>query len=454
MKPKTDTIVVLGAGIGGLTTSLLLLQNNFQVILLERSDRLGGLNQPIRKGDYCVDLGQKQYYDRIPEVSHFLKSLLGPQFRVYPYRIGVYYGGRILERERSHRGWLRGLSPVQLIYGASDLILQRIRYRWKPVLSLADQSYQQKGRIFSRIFSQGFDEKLKCRPWDEVPPVQGEESTTVKAKLNGGDSGQARWFHPYRGSGGLIDTLVTEIKALGGEIRTKHSVTGLVREDRRVRAVRTESEGREELIALDHLVSTAKLEHLAAWLGEDDHFESREVSFKRSVILVFAFIDGPVPFSHTCIYVTCPKLRVGRITNYGAYDCGMVPEGKSCLAFEIFCTADDPLLEGDQEELVDLVRKEFGNGRLLNLDKVEAWEVHRLPLGDPATNWADYRDEPSRKRMYNKVKAVENIYQVSRTGIDKTIYAGIKAAESIVEQDKHKFLIETAPEVHKPWVER
>lgn len=452
MKSKTDTIVVLGAGIGGLTTSLLLLQNNFQVILLERSDHLGGLNQPIRKDGYCVDMGQKQFYDRIPEVQSFLKDVLGEGLRVYPYRIGVYYRGKILERERRHRGWSRGMSPWLLAAGVADLVLQRIRYQWQPIETLADQSYQRKGKLFSRIFSQGFDEKLKCRDWSEVPLPKADQLPEIRANLNGGESGQDKWFHPYRGSGGLIDTLTEKIKALGGEIRTRHAVIGLEQEGDRVVSVEVETKGETQRIATDHLVSTAKLEHIANWLGLDHHFEAEEVSFKRSVILVFAFIAGPVPFPHTCLYVTSPDHRIGRITNYGAYDCGMVPEGKSCLAFEIFCTANDALLFAGNEELVEVVKTEFSDGAVLDLRRVEAWEVYKLPLGDPATNWADYRDEPSRKRMYNEVKKLKNVYQVSRTGIDKTIYAGIMAAESIVKEDRKVFLQKTAPEIHRPWL--
>ena len=88
----------------------------------------------------------------------------------------------------------------------------------------------------------------------------------------------------------------------------------------------------------------------------------------------------------------------------------------------------------------------------MDWERLEHWEVHKMPLGDAATNWSDYLEDPSRQRMYRDVSRIRNLYQVSRTGLDKTIYAGLMAAESIREADRELFLGRTSPEERQPWL--
>lgn len=500
--PK-EPVMVLGAGIGGLSTSYQLLKMGIPVTLIERSNELGGLMRSVRRDGYCVDLGQKQYYDRIPPVQEFFGEVLGEDLLTYPYRIGVLYRGKVYERERAHRGALRGLSPGLLMRGMGDLFWQRLKYKWKPKVSLEDTSYAQKGKLFSQIFSQGFDEKLKCRPWQSVllkdssraltgedggeglpnreGGVQGNQEegrsnlsqnreenipenrvveseekaglwTKLLGLLNRGTSGQEEWWHPRQGSGGLVEALRKGIVEMGGEIRLNTEVSGISREGNRITEVELYSQGDQERIPVRHLVSTLRLEILASILGMETSFASTEISFQRGVVLLYLFIDAPSNFPHTCLYVTDRGQRIGRITNYGAYGCDMVPEGKSCLSFEVFCKVDDPFLKASDSEVVALVREEMDKSGLVNWDRVASIEVFKLPLGDAATNWSDYKDDPSRLRMYKEVSQIENLYQVSRSGMDKTIYAGLMAAKSIEKKDHELFLQCTSPEDREPWV--
>lgn len=463
MYPSNEPVVILGAGIGGLSTAYQLLKEKIPVVVVDRNPYLGGLMRSVRKGDFCVDLGQKQYYDRIPQVQAFFQEVLGPDLLTYPYRIGVYYRGRIYERERVHRGAFRGLSPGLMALGVGDLVWQRLRYRWKAQDNLEDASYARKGKIFSRIFSQGFDEKLKCRPWSSVPAAIPRSSGSVSAQggglfrkvaaiLNRGGSGQDQWFHPRYGSGGLVEALRKRIIAMGGEIRLETEVEVISQRAGRITEVGLRSESTSELLPVRHLVSTLRLEILGELLGMEVEPAAHEISFQRGVILVYLFIDSPANFPHTCLYVTSPEKRIGRVTNYGAYACDMVPEGKSCLAFEVFCKVGDQILERSDQELLDLVKHEFDKSGLVDWGQLEDYEIYKLPLGDAATNWSDYVDDPTRQRMYREISKLENLYQVSRTGMDKTIHAGIVAAESISQTNRDWFLERSSPEKPQPWL--
>ncbi|MEM7039366.1 MAG: FAD-dependent oxidoreductase, partial [Bacteroidota bacterium] len=395
------------------------------VTLIEKSGRLGGLMRAVRWEDYSVDLGQKQFYNRIPEVNTFLHELLGENLRDFPCRIGVFYKGRIYERERKWRGALRGMPPHILAAGMADMAWQRLRYGWKMKNSLQDVAWSQKGRMFSRMFSQGFDEKLKCRSWAEVPAHEAARAATAENGLvNQGHSGQDTWFHPTRGSGGLVDALCDRILDLGGDIRLHTRVNRIFHRNHRIEGLEITSEAGTEILPVRHLAASMRLDFLARLLDIPTPASDARISFKRGVVLVYLYFDAPPAFDHTCLHVTCPGRRVGRITNYAAYNCDMVPAGKACLAFELFCTREDPLFIASDEDLVARVLHEFRHSGLTDFDRLEGHQVFRMPLGDPATSWKDYED-PVRKKMYEEIAQMKNLYNVSRTGMDRTMHAAI-----------------------------
>ncbi|XP_054834667.1 L-amino-acid oxidase-like [Eublepharis macularius] len=69
-KPKT--IVIVGAGIGGLTAAKLLKDAGHQVQILEASDRVGGRIKTYREDDWYVDLGPM----RLPKAQKLVREFL------------------------------------------------------------------------------------------------------------------------------------------------------------------------------------------------------------------------------------------------------------------------------------------------------------------------------------------------------------------------------------------
>ena len=57
---KNDTkIVIVGAGMAGLTAAAYLLKAGFDVLLLEKNDRTGGLLSTLKYDHFCFDTGPR-----------------------------------------------------------------------------------------------------------------------------------------------------------------------------------------------------------------------------------------------------------------------------------------------------------------------------------------------------------------------------------------------------------
>lgn len=423
-----------------------------KVLLVEGGDQVGGLLRPVTYKDYSVDLGQKQFYNRIPEAHRFLQDFLGEGYQTFDYHTGIFYKGRVLEREKKWRGKFRGMSFPMLLRGGLSLMFSRMKFALRRPRTVADDAHRRNGKFFTRIFSQGFDEKLKQIRWEDVLLERisqdrvGAPYAALDAGASAGDSGQTQWWHPVKGSFGLINRLENEIKEMGGRILLSSKASRIEIENSICKSVTIEN----KIYQVDHIVSSIRINLLAKLTETEFTLKDSEVSFRRGVILVYFFLDHEPKFPHTCLHVTCPQRRVGRITNYAAYNVGMVPANKCCLSFEVFCNSDDPLFSKSDDELASMIHDEFADQGLYDKDQLENFLVLKFSHGDPATNWTDYKDDPGRMELYQKISAIENLYNVSRTGIDKTIHAALLAARCIKTNQKDAFLRQTRPDVKNP----
>jgi protoporphyrinogen oxidase len=443
----------LGGGIGGLSAALSLLKQGHAVVLAEKGDALGGQLCPIEVGGLWLDLGQKQFYDRIPEVHHFFTEVMAPVGYVkYPHRTGVIYRNRILEREARFKGKGRGLPPQLLLRGIADLAAQRLKYAVLPIRHLQDQAYASKGRLFSRIFTQGFDEKLKCRPWTQVAASRYEPSQTVRQSLEeSGASGQSEWWHPVGGCAALVKRLEEKVTQAGGIILLRTEAKAIHMNGSSIESVVLSQDGVEQAMRPHHIVSSLRIDEMARLVGIPTQVGNDEISFRRGVVIAYLLIDEPHRFPHTCWWVNTPRSRVGRITNYAAYHCGMVPPGKTALAFECFCKEGDEVLSLTDQQLLTEIRSEFGAMGLFDPERIVAQKVARQPLSDAASGWEDYQAQSGRRDLFDRLSEVVNLYYISRTGIDRSVHAALTAVESIAEQDRQRFLEETLPFVPAPW---
>lgn len=59
-KEKTK-VVIVGAGMAGLTAAAYLVREDYEVLLLEKNDKCGGLLQTFQSGDFCFDSGPRAF---------------------------------------------------------------------------------------------------------------------------------------------------------------------------------------------------------------------------------------------------------------------------------------------------------------------------------------------------------------------------------------------------------
>jgi protoporphyrinogen oxidase len=463
MKIEPVHTLILGAGTSGLAAGYALVKAGIKPVILEKDSVPGGLFRSIHRGDFIVDIGRKELYNRIAKVDAFWNELLGGDYREYAHRGGVLFNGHIIDMSPAFRGFRRGM-PWRMLLGCGiDFLWSRVRSGKPAPRNVEEYFYQKRGRRLTRIAAQGFQEKLNGQRWAEIPIPDdyangADESffSTVKSlatrivSKKEVNTYKGIWRHPAKGTGQICEKLAEEILKSGAPIHYKAQVTemGYIWDDGRQRIDTVTAQIGPETICFKplHVVSSIPPPLLKRFLHANSSerpsvsgsLSSAAPAPRRTVVLVYLFLNEEPRFPHAWLQVTCPSTRIGRITNYAAFSRDMVPEGKTCLCCEMYCFGPDKLLEMDDHSIANLTLDDCAKSGLLDPARCLDYLVLRLPGADASQNRDNWLS-PSRLKLLAELEQFKNLYYVNRTETDIATLAGLEAAEAILSGDRSHF---------------
>ncbi len=462
MKTEQVHTLVLGAGPSGLAAGFTLARAGIMPVVLEKDKVSGGLMRSIRHGDFIVDIGRKELYNRLAKVDEFWSQLLGNDYRSYGHRGGILYDGQIIDMSPTYQGARRGM-PWNMFLGCGmDFLWWRVRPGHPKPRNLEEYWYQHRGRLLTRIANQGFQEKLVGRKWADVPMPEkftqnGKESflrTVGQAVVRGFSVRETNtykgvWRHPAKGTGQICESLERGILECGGRVHHEVRILEMSVSHETIRSVTAVVGGDPVTFEPAHVVSSTPAEfmkHLLSPGCADNRKSGQKLAGdpRRVVVLVYLFLDEEPRFPHFWLQVTCPKLRVGRIANYAALNSDMVPKGKTALCCEYYCFGEDPLLQLDSAQMAEFALEECDRSRLINRSKCFDTLVLKFPGADASQNRHNWFSK-ERQQLFAELRHFENLYSVNRTDLDIATLAGIEAGEAILSGDRDQFDLHFSP---------
>ena len=97
---------MLGGGPAGLAAGYIPARARRRPVVIEKGKVAGGLTRSIKRGEFIVDVGRKELYNGLAKVDAFWGTLLGDEYRWYPYRARHPFDGHIMESPK-FRGFRR-----------------------------------------------------------------------------------------------------------------------------------------------------------------------------------------------------------------------------------------------------------------------------------------------------------------------------------------------------------
>lgn len=456
MRTENVHTLILGAGPSGLAAGYTLAKAGFKPVVLEKDKTPGGLMRCIHRGEFVVDVGRKELYNRLEKVDEFWSKILGPDYRSYPHRGGILYEGHIIDMLPSFQGLRRGMPWGMFLTCAFEFLWCRVKPGRTAPRTVEEYFYQTRGPGLTRIFSQGFQEKLTGKKWAEVRLAQNQSNgsgpgfvatlkealvrTFSKKEVN---TFKGIWRHPAKGCGQICDSIAQGMLEAGGTIYYQARLTAMTAAEGKINSVTAELGTETVTFKPQHVVSSIPLEILRTYL-----FSSSPVAgptkpptsalLQRTVVLAYLFLDEEPRFPQAWLQVTCPKTRIGRITNYTAFNGDMVPKGKTCLCCEYYCFGPDPLLDMEAEAIAKMTLDYCGRFGLVDPSKCFDQLVLKLPGADASQNRDNWMAK-SRLKLIGELAQFRNLYCVNRTELDIATLAGMEAAEAILSGERADF---------------
>jgi protoporphyrinogen oxidase len=463
MKTESIHTIILGAGPSGLAAGYTLAKAGLKPVVVEKDKVPGGLMRSLKRGDFIVDIGRKELYNRLAKVDAFWTEILGKDYREYPHRGGLLYGGRIIDMSPAYQGIRRGMPWGMFIGCALDFFSARISVGASQPRNLEEYWYQQRGRKLTQITNQGFQEKLHGRKWADVALPesvlkngggpgffetlkQGMVRVFTKKETN---TFKGLWKHPARGTGQICEAMADGIVKAGGRILYEARLLGMAGASGTITSVSVETPSETIQFNPSHVISSTPAEFMKKLLLSESSAAAPEPAKaparpQKVVVLVYLFLDGDPKFPHFWLQVTDQTTRIGRIANYAALNSDMMPKGRHCICCEIYCFGDDPLLKQTDQQFVEMTLGDCARQNLIDPGKCFDTMVLRFPGADASQNRHNWLN-PQRQKLLAELGQFKNLYSVNRTDLDIATLAGIESAEAILSGDRRTFELHFDP---------
>ena len=183
MKTEQVHTLVLGAGPAGLAAGYTLAKSGKAPVVLERDKVCGGLMRSIHRGDFVIDVGRKELYNRLQKVDALWSEILGEDYRAYPHRGAILYDGKLIEMSPAFEGFRRGMPWSLFLACAADFMKAQLNRGGAAPRTLEEYFYKKRGRRLTQVFSQGFQEKLTGKKWSEIPLPENQSTPEDDASL-------------------------------------------------------------------------------------------------------------------------------------------------------------------------------------------------------------------------------------------------------------------------------
>jgi protoporphyrinogen oxidase len=456
-------VVVIGAGPAGLTAAYQLSKAHRDALVLESDDVVGGISRTVERDGWRFDIGGHRFFTKVQPVEDLWHEILTPgDFLLRPRMSRIYYEGKFYDYPINVFNALRNLGVVE----AARCALSYLKVRLFPPRdqgSLEGYVVANYGQRLYEHFFKTYSEKVWGVPPSEVSADWGAQRIKgmslfkavwepLRSRLAGGRKNRAKqvtslieeFQYPKLGPGMMWETCRDLVEKAGIEVRTQSPVTGIERGPTGATAVTFEHAGRPVRVETDHVVSSMPFSALVQALDPAPPAEVLAAAGAlqyRDFLTVALVVPEASGFPDNWIYIHSPRVKVGRIQNFGAWSPFMVREGTTCLGMEYFVFEGDELWDEDDDELIALATAELAAIGLVDASLVQRGYVVRMPKAYPVYD-DTYREAVETIRHWLAAE-VPNVYPVGRNGMhrynnqDHSMYTAMLSVENIVAGAGH-----------------
>ncbi len=491
-------VVIIGAGPAGLTAGYKLLEKSdeYEVVILEESDAIGGISQTLKVDGNRMDIGGHRFFTKDKQVMDFWKTVMPIQGSPSKDNIILNKPQELSENgpdpEKEDRVMLIRNRVSRIYYLKSffdypiSMKLQTFKnmglartikagfsylkscFVKKDETSLENFYINRFGKTLYGMFFEKYTEKLWGRHPSEISADWGAQRVkglSIMAVV--GDMFKKAFhikskkvetsliesfYYPKLGPGQLWEQVAADVEKMGGKIFKNHSVTNINVSGGAVKSVTCKTPDGAVDIEGDIFISSMPVKDLVAGIsGEEAPEDIKRVAKGlpyRDFITVGLLVDR-LDLKNTTdiktlgnivpdcwIYVQEPDVKMGRIQIFNNWSPYMVedPENTVWIGLEYFCNEGDGMWNMSDDEFIRFASDELVRMGIIEKESIKKSHRARIKKAYPA-----YFDTYSEMdKVVDYLNSIDNLYCVGRNGqhrynnMDHSMATSFLAAEHIM----------------------
>lgn len=507
--------IIIGGGPAGLTAGYELLKKSdeYEVIILEQSDVLGGISRTVKYNGHRMDIGGHRFFSKDKDVNKFWAELMpmqgapsiddkilgrekeleadGPdpekedRVMLLRRRISrIYYLNKFFDYPIS-------MKPQTFInMGFARTVKAGCSYLKSTVSKKEEDSLEnfyinRFGKVLYSMFFEGYTEKLWGRHPSEISADWGAQrvkglsilavlkdmlSKLVPNKNRKVETSLIEEFrYPKFGPGQLWETVGEEFVKMGGKILYNHKVTDIDISNGKVNSVKCDN---GETLEGDIFISSMPVKDLVAGMGSKVPAAPAEIAAGlpyRDFVTVGLLVNKLNLKNETgiktlgnivpdCwIYVQDVGVKLGRIQIFNNWSPYLVkdPQNTVWIGLEYFCDEGDGFWSMDEKSCVELAVKELKSMGVISAD-TKVLDSHREKVQKAYPAYFDTYERID--ELVDYLNTFDNLYCVGRNGqhrynnMDHSMVTSFETVSNIISGKKSKdniWSVNTEAEYHE-----
>jgi protoporphyrinogen oxidase len=453
---KNSRVGIIGGGPAGLTAGYLLAKAGVPLDLYEGSAEYGGISRTAQQNGWRFDIGGHRFFTKVARVENFWNEILeADDFLLRPRMSRIFYNDKFFDYPLRAGNALSGLGPFEAFRCVAS-------YFWVRIKPPTDQSNfegwvaSRFGWRLYRIFFKTYTEKvwgieanqiqaswaaqriknlsLPSAIWNAIKP-KNKEQTSITSLIE-------QFRYPKFGPGMMWETCakkIAEMTTASEKVLDNAKVHKISKNQNGLMTMSYSRNGSDFIEDYSHIISSMPLKELVQSLDPQAPTAVLKAAEKlkyRDFLTVALVVPMEFSFPDNWIYIHSPKVKLGRVQNYGSWSPYLIKDGFTCLGLEYFVNNNEPFWSLPDKELVEFGRKEMELIKLIAPNVVSEGYVVRQEKAYPVYD-GEYQEAVDTIKEY-LLEEWPELQTVGRNGLhrynnaDHSMLSAMFAVDNIV----------------------